>query len=185
MIAEMSGVVLRMSRHYGDAIATAPAVRKSSHYAKHGWWWCDDCRHYAVTTREYWSDVWASPTRGLNPVGDRQMGDNREKRMMMDGKWLGHCIATVHQRSLRHQTCQWSVRFAMRFDVRNLRSRFDQSLNTNLWMGFRSANLLDWTLNHWSGSGSNLVLAVWEPDHEQSRWDQEGRTLDHARSGWS
>ena len=64
---------------------------------------------------------------------------------------------------------QRSPRFTRRFRVQNLRFRFHQSLNLNTSMGFRSKDLMDQTPNCWSGSGSNPVLEVQEPDCGQSR----------------
>ena len=61
--------------------------------------------------------------------------------------------------------CRAVTRFTTRSEVR---FRFPQSPNLNFSMGFRSEDLLDWTLNRRSGSGSNQVLEVREPDHGQS-----------------
>ena len=62
-----------------------------------------------------------------------------------------------------------SPRFAGRFRVQNLRFRFHQSPNLNTSMEFRSEDLVDRTPNRQSGSGSNPVLEVREPDRGQSR----------------
>ena len=59
-------------------------------------------------------------------------------------------------------------RFSRRFEVQNLRSGFSRSPNLNLSMRFRSGELLNHTLNPWSGPGLDLVLEVQEPDHSQS-----------------
>jgi len=88
-----------------------------------------------------------------------------------DDRWTLMDCDVACQHGIRN--CWGVTWFTRRFKVPNLQSRFHQSLNTNLWIGFRSDGLADHTPNLRSGPGSNLILTVREPEHEQSRWCPE------------
>jgi hypothetical protein len=90
---------------------------------------------------------------GETDGGDGQVGNDRQ------AKDVG-CTYTGD--------CRDVTRFATRSEVQNLQFRFPQSPNPNFSMGFRSEDLLNQTLNRRSGSGSNPVLTVREPDRGQS-----------------
>ena len=91
--------------------------------------------------------------------GHRHKGQQKERQIQL---WCGtlHCLEITE---VSHR--RW---FLWRFKIRNLQSRFHQSLNMNLSMGFQSGDLLDWILNCGLGSGLNPVLEVQEPDCGQS-----------------
>ena len=79
-------------------------------------------------------------------------------------------------------------RFSRRFEVQNLRSRFSHSPNMNLSMRFRSGELLNRTLNPWSGPGLDPVLEVREPDHSQSKQSTQmnrAHTILSVHKAWS